>query len=68
VDGALRRKARQRGMSLNQLLVEELSAAGGGTRKRRVRSLQDLGGRWQDDEEFDRILAEQRRIDPELWK
>ena len=68
VDRVLRRKARQRGISLNQLLVEELSAIGGGARARRLRSLDELGGVWQEDPEFDRILNEQRQIDPALWK
>lgn len=68
VDKVLRRRARQRGISLNRLLVEELSAVGGGVQGRRYRLLKDLGGRWQDDPRFDRILAEQRRIDPDLWK
>jgi hypothetical protein len=67
VDKILRRRAHQRGISLNQLLVEEICAAGGGQR-RRYRSLKDLGGRWQEDPEFNRILAEQRRIDADLWK
>ena len=68
VDRVLRRKARQRRISLNQLLVEELSAIGGGARARRLRSLDELGGVWQEDPEFDRILNEQRQIDPALWK
>ena len=68
VDKVLRRRARQRGISLNRLLIEELSAAGGGLPGRRYRLLKDLGGRWQDDREFDRILAEHRRIDRDLWK
>ena len=68
VDKVLRRRARQRGISLNRLLIEELSAVGGGIQGRRYRLLKDLGGRWQDDREFDRILAEHRRIDPDLWK
>jgi hypothetical protein len=68
VDQTLRRRARQRGISLNRLLVEELSAAGGGGQSRRYRLLKDLGGRWQNDPLFDRILKEQRRIDPDLWK
>ncbi len=68
VDQALRRRARQRGVSLNRLLVEELSAAGGGLGDRRYRSLKSLGGRWQDDPEFERILADQRRIDRKLWE
>lgn len=61
VDKALRRRARQRGISLNRLLVEKLCVAGGVLEKPRYRSLKSLGGRWRDDPEFDRILAEQRR-------
>ena len=68
IDKALRRRARQRGISLNQLLVEELSASGDGVAPRRYRALSDIGGRWRADPGFDRIVAEQRRIDPDLWK
>jgi len=68
VDKVLRRKARQRRISLNQLLVEELSAIGGGALPRRLRSLDDLGGVWREDPEFERILKEQRQVDPTLWK
>jgi len=68
VDKVLRRKAKQRGVSLNRLLVEEISAAGGGGKPQRLRSLGDLGGVWQDDPEFERILSEQRRIDNSLWE
>jgi len=67
VDTALRRRARQRGVSLNQLLVEELSAAGGGAPRRR-RNLSELPGKWHDDPEFERALAEQRVIDEDMWK
>ena len=67
VDAALRRRARQRRISLNQLLVEELSAAGG-TGPQRHRRLSDLPGRWHNDPVFDRIVAEQRVIDEDLWK
>ncbi len=68
VDELLRRKARRRGISLNQLLIEQICLAGDGVPGRRYRRLKDLGGRWQNDPEFDRILAEQRRVDRELWK
>ncbi len=68
VDKVLRRKARQRGTSLNRFLVEELSAIGGGAHPRRLRSLKSLDGVWQEDPEFERILTEQRRIDAGLWK
>jgi hypothetical protein len=67
VDRALRRKARQKGISLNRFLVEELTAAGAGSQGRRYRSVASLGRRWKEDPEFERILAEQRTVDPELW-
>jgi hypothetical protein len=54
-------------MSLNQLLLEELSAAGGAG-PRRHRQLSSLPGHWQNDPKFDRIIAEQRAIDEDLWK
>ncbi len=68
VDQALRRKAHQRKISLNQLLVEELANATGASSKRRYRSLKPLAGRWKEDPEFDRILADQRQIDWSLWR
>ncbi len=67
-DRALRRKARQRGLSLNQLLVEELVTASGGTGARKYRDASDLKGIWCEDEEMERILAEQRQIDADLWR
>ena len=67
VDVVLRRKARQRGISLNHLLVEKLSEAQPGPPKK-YRDMSDLGGFWKEDPEFDRILEEQRVIDPEIWK
>ena len=67
VDAALRRKARRRGISLNQLLVEEISAASGGGGRRILRDLSDLP-RWKEDVAFDRILEEQRAIDLAIWK
>jgi hypothetical protein len=68
VDEALRRKAHRRRISLNRLLVEELAQAAGCAESRKVRSLKGLAGRWQDDPEFDRIVAEQRRVDRDLWR
>jgi hypothetical protein len=35
---------------------------------KKYRDLSDIAGTWVEDPEFDAILAEQRRIDPELWK
>jgi len=68
VDRSLRARARRKGISLNRLLVDELSAAGGVGMETKHRSLKALGGKWLEDEEFDRILSQQRKIDSELWK
>ena len=68
VDQALRRRARERRISLNRLLIEELAGASGASGSRRFRSLKGLAGCWQEDPEFDQALEEQRRIDRKLWK
>jgi len=68
VDRALRKKAHLRKMSLNQLLVEELTNAAIASPNRLYRSVAGIAGRWQEDPEFDRILEEQRQIDWSLWR
>ena len=68
VDQALRRKARERSISLNRLLVEELIQASGAASERRYRSLEQFAGAWKKDPEFDRVLEEQRQIDGSGWK
>lgn len=68
VDQALRKKARERRVSLNRLLVEELSSLSGAEGGRQYRSLKELTSRWKEDPEFDRVIEEQRRIDWKLWK
>lgn len=66
VDRELRRKAAQRRQSLNQTIVDELTAATTGRRKRA--DFSDVVGRWTPDREFDEIVASQRQIDPDKWK
>jgi hypothetical protein len=66
VDRALRKKAGQRKQSLNQLIVDELTAVTVG-RPRRA-DFSDLAGKWTPDPEFDEIMASQRRIDRDKWK
>jgi len=68
VDQALRRRARERRISLNRLLIEELAGASGASDSRRFRSLQGLAGCWKEDPEFDRAIEDQRRIDRKLWQ
>ncbi|MBV8847341.1 MAG: hypothetical protein JO307_31410 [Bryobacterales bacterium] len=61
----LRKKAKRRGVSLNQIVLEELTAATVG--RGRKADFSDLVGRWVPDPEFDAILAAQRQIDWEKW-
>ena len=68
LDRELRQKAHQRKISLNQLLVDELTRAMGAAPVRKRRSLSHVAGRWKDDPEFDRAMHEQRKIDWSLWK
>ena len=66
VDIALRRKAAERKVSLNQLIVEVLSetAVGGCVRA----DFSDLVCKWTPDPGFDAILAACRQIDSDKWK
>ena len=66
VDRALRLKAARHKQSLNQVILNELTEASIG-RKRRA-DFSDLTGRWTPDPAFDEILAEQRQIDWDQWK
>lgn len=66
VDIVLRRKAAKRKVSLNQLIVEELSEAATGARNRA--DFSDLVGKWTPDPAFDEIVAAGRQIDLDKWK
>jgi len=69
LDRALRQRARRESRSLNEVALEAI-AQGLGIADTPVvrRKLGDLAGTWQDDPEFDAALADQHRIDPDLWK
>jgi plasmid stability protein len=66
VDLALRGKAAQGKRSLNQVILDELTAATVGRMKRA--DFSDLAGPWTPDPAFDEILAAQRHIDSDKWK
>jgi len=66
VDRALRKKAAQRKMSLNQIIKEELTAVTTGARKRT--DFHDLTRQWTPDPAFDEVVASQRQIDQDKWK
>ena len=66
VDRALRRRAAQRKQSLNQTIVEALTAATAEGPRRA--DFSDVVGKWTPDSAFDEILAAQRQIDWDKWK
>ncbi len=72
VDIKLRAKALREKKSLNQLLLDELTAAVALTPDaNHVQKLRqdydDLLGSWQDDPGFDEAMKDMRRVDPSDW-
>jgi hypothetical protein len=69
LDEALRRAARERGKSLNEVAIEALARGSGVTGERRQRrNLGDIAGTWRKDPAFDKALAAQDTIDKEMWR
>lgn len=68
VHRALRKKAADRGVSLNTLLVQALQAeVGDEGEPQEHHDLEDLFSSWVHDKAVDRALAEQRKVDPKDW-
>lgn len=69
LDQALRRRAREKGKSLNEVTVEALARGAGLTEERlQQRDLGDVAGTWRKDAAFDKALAAQHKIDKEMWR
>lgn len=69
LDEALRRVARERGKSLNEVAIEALARGAGITQDRsRQRDVGEIVGTWREDAGFDRALAAQDTVDEEIWK
>lgn len=69
LDRALREQARRENKSLNEVVIAGLLRAFGMRGKLpSQRDLSDIVGTWQEDPEMDRILQDQRRIDPGMWR
>lgn len=69
LDTLLRRRAREEGKSLNEVALEALMRGLGlSDAPLQQRDLSDVAGAWEADRTTDAILAEQRRIDPDLWR
>lgn len=69
VDALLRRRARAAGKSLNEVALDALARGLGLTDDAiKRRDLSDVAGTWRQDRATDESLAQQRRIDPDLWR
>ena len=69
IDMGLRQGARAASKSLNQFLLDTLSAGLGILRQhRRNESLLSLSNTWVDDPAADKALDEMRTVDGDLWK
>ncbi len=67
--GSLRRRAKDRGMSLNTLILDVLAREAGIQGERPVYSdLDALVGSWVDDPAVNAALAEARSIHPKDWE
>ena len=69
VDSALRARARRAGKSLNEATVDALTEGAGvaGARRKR-RDLGDIARTWKADRAVDAALADQDRVDEDLWR
>lgn len=69
VDNALRARARAAGKSLNEAAVDALAEGSGmaGTRRKR-RDLGDVARTWKADKAVEAALADQDRVDKDLWR
>ena len=69
LDRALRRRAKQLSKSLNEVALEALTRGAGVEHEvREQHDLNFLFGSWVEDPEVDQALAEQRKIEPGLWR
>jgi hypothetical protein len=62
---AIRARAKKKNVSVNRLVIDELTEKLMNGKKR---DLSDLVGKWVDDPEFDAVIASQRQIDWDMWK
>ena len=69
LDRALREQARREHRSLNEVVIAALLRAVGRHGEPPIqRDLSDIVGTWVEDPEQDRILQDQRQIDPGMWR
>jgi plasmid stability protein len=68
LDTALRQRARRSGKSLNETALDALRDGVGLSAHPKRRDLSDLLATWKPDAALEEALADQDRIDPDLWQ
>jgi hypothetical protein len=69
VDSALRDRARAARKSLNEAAIDALAeGAGLASVVRKRRELGDIAGTWKTDKAVEAALADQDRVDEDLWR
>jgi hypothetical protein len=69
LDTALRRWAREKDKSLNEVAIEAMARGAGLTGHAvRQRDLHDIAGTWREDRAFDHARAAHELIERELWR
>lgn len=69
VDDALRDRAKAAGKSLNEAAIDALAEGAGLTSvPRKRRELGDIAGTWKADKAVETALADQDRVDEDLWR
>jgi hypothetical protein len=70
----VQQRAKQKKTSVNKAVIELLEESTGGRAQKktpvRYHDLDQLIGTWTNEEadEFDKLIAEQRTVDPDLWR
>ena len=65
----MRERARAEGKSLNEAAIDALAEATGGRNvNKKRRNLRELVGTWKPDRELKAALADQDKVDPDLWR
>ena len=69
LDRELRERAKRKGISLNEAAVEAIMRGLGLTDTDVIYDdLDDLIGTWKSDDEFERAIAEQDKVDSDAWR
>ena len=69
LDKAIRSRASEEGKSLNEVAIEALAEGIGLTSGDYTkRNLEGIAGTWAKDSAFEKAIAEQHRVDQDLWE